>query len=150
MRVVVASDHAGFVIKDAVIEAVKTAGHEPIDLGTFTSERVDYPDYAEKAGRAIIKGEADRGIVICGSGVGVCITINKMKGIYAGLISDTYSAHQGVEHDAMNVMCLAGEIIGPTKAKELVMNFLQAQPMDVDRYKRRIQKIKNIENEFYE
>lgn len=149
MRVVVATDHAGFIIKDAVIEAVKEAGHEPIDLGTHSLERVDFPDFAEKAGNAIINGEAERGIVICGSGVGVCITINKMKGIYAGLISDIYSAHQGVEHDAMNVMCLAGQIVGPTKAKEMVFSFLNAEPMDVERYQKRIQKIKNIENEFF-
>ena len=149
MRVVVASDHAGYVIKDAVVEAVKEAGHEIVDVGTFGPERVDFPDFAEKAGRAIINGEADRGVVICGSGVGVCITINKMKGIYAGLISDIYSAHQGVEHDAMNVMCLGGQIVGPTLAKELVFSFLNAEPMDVDRYQKRIQKIKKIENEFF-
>jgi len=149
MRVVVASDHAGYLIKEAVIEAVKTAGHEPIDKGTNSLERVDFPDFAEIAGRSIISGEADKGIVICGSGVGVCITINKMKGIYAGLISDIYSAHQGVEHDAMNVMCLAGQIIGPTKAKELVYSFLNAEPMNVDRYQRRVQKIKKIEDEFF-
>jgi len=148
MRVVVASDHAGFIIKDVVIEAVKEAGHEPVDKGTNSLESVDFPDFAEIAGRSIISGEAERGIVICGSGVGVCITINKMKGIYAGLISDIYSAHQGVEHDAMNVMCLAGQIIGPTKAKELVYSFLNAKPMNVDRYQRRVQKIKKIENEF--
>ena len=149
MRVVVASDHAGYIIKDAVIEAVKAAGHEPIDLGTYSADRVDFPDYAEKAGKAIINGEAERGIVICGSGVGVCIAINKVKGIYAGLINDIYSAHQGVEHDAMNVMCLAGQIIGPTKAKEMVISFLNAEPMDVDRYQKRIDKIKKIENEFF-
>jgi len=149
MRVVVAADHAGFIIKEAVIEAVKEAGHEPIDLGTHNLEPVDYPDFAEKAGYAIINGDAERGIVICGSGVGVCITANKIKGIYAGLISDIYSAHQGVEHDAMNVMCLAGQIVGPTKAKEMVHSFLKAQPMDVDRYKKRILKIKNIENVFF-
>jgi len=149
MRVVVSSDHAGYPIKDAVIEAVKEAGHEPIDMGTYNQDRVDYPDYAEKAGKAIINGEAERGIVICGSGVGVCITINKMKGIYAALISDNYSAHQGVEHDAMNVMCLAGQIVGPTKAKEMVHSFLKAEPMDVERYKNRIRKIKKIEYEYF-
>ncbi len=149
MRVVVASDHAGFIIKDVVVEAIKSSGHEAIDLGTYTADRVDFPDFAEKAGKAIINGEADRGVVICGSGVGVCIAINKIKGIYAGLISDIYSAHQGVEHDAMNVMCLAGQIVGPTKAKEMVYSFLNAEPMDVDRYKKRIEKIKKIESEFF-
>ncbi len=148
MRVAVGSDHAGFIIKDVVIKAIKDAGHEPIDFGTTNTDRVDYPDFAEKAGRAIINGQADRGIVICGSGVGVCIAANKMKGIYAGLIGETYSAHQGVEHDAMNVMCLAGQVIGPVLAQELVASFLNAKPWDVDRYKRRIKKIKQIEEEF--
>jgi len=149
MRVAVGCDHAGYIIKDIVIKAIKDAGHEPIDFGTTNTERVDFPDYAEKAGRAIINGQADRGIVICGSGVGVCITANKMKGIYAGLISDIYSAHQGVEHDAMNMMCLAGQVIGPVLAQELVASFLNAKPWDVDRYKRTIDKIKQIEEEFY-
>ncbi len=149
MRVAVGCDHAGYIIKDAVINAIGDAGHEPIDFGTTNTERVDYPDYAEKAGGAIINGQADRGIVICGSGVGVCITANKIKGIYAGLISDIYSAHQGVEHDEMNVMCLAGQMIGPVLARELVFSFLNAQPMDVERYKKRIRKIKKIEKEFF-
>lgn len=149
MRVAIACDHAGFPVKDAVVEAVRKAGHEPIDYGTSSTDRVDFPDFAEKAGRAIISGEADRGIVICGSGVGVCITINKMKGIYAGLISDIYSAHQGVEHDEMNVMCLAGQMIGKVMAQELVASFLAAEPMDVARYKNRVEKIKRIENEFF-
>ena len=148
MRVAVGCDHAGFIIKDVVIKAIKEAGHEPIDFGTKNTDRVDYPDFAERVGREIINGQAERGIVICGSGVGVCITANKMKGIYAGLISDIWSAHQGVEHDEMNVMCLAGQVIGPVLAQELVASFLKAKPMDVDRYKKRIQKIKIIEEEF--
>ena len=148
MRVAIGCDHAGFIIKDIVIKAIKEAGHEPIDFGTTNSDRVDYPDYAEKVGRAIINGQAERGIMICGSGVGVCITANKMKGIYGGLISDVYSAHQGVEHDAMNVMCLAGLVIGPVLAQELVASFLNAKPWDVDRYKKRIKKIKQIEEEY--
>ena len=147
MRVAVGCEHAGYIIKDVVIKAINEAGHEPIDLGTTNSDRVDYPDYAEKVGRTILNGQADRGIAICGTGVGVCITANKMKGIYAGLISDVYSAHQGVEHDEMNVMCLAGQVIGPAFAKELVGSFLNANPLDVDRYKKRIQKIKKIEEE---
>ena len=149
MRVAVGSDHAGFIIKDAVISAVKQAGHEPIDFGTMNLDGVDFPDYAEKVGKAIINGQADRGIAICGSGVGVCITANKIKGIYAGLISDVYSSHQGVEHDGMNVMCLAGLVIGPTLAKELVISFLNAEPINVERYKRRINKMKQVEREFF-
>jgi len=149
MRVVVSCDHAGFRIKSAVIDAIEQSSDKVIDLGTFSSERVDYPDFAEKAGRAIINGEADRGVVICGSGVGVTITLNKMKGVYACLCHDTYSAHQGVEHDEMNVLCLGGLTIGPELAKELVVSFLNANLMDVDRYKVRINKIKSIESEFF-
>jgi len=150
MRIVVGCDHAGFRIKDAVIEAIKEAGHEVLDVGTDSDARVDFPDFAEKAGRAIISGEADRGVVMCGSGVGVNITLNKMKGIYACLCHDTYSAHQGVEHDDMNVLCLGGLIIGPQLAKELVSTFLGAKLMNVDRYINRINKIKKIETEFRE
>jgi ribose 5-phosphate isomerase B len=148
MRVAIGSDHAGYIIKDAVISAIKEAGHDVIDFGTTNFDRVDYPDYAEKVGKAVIGGEADRGIAICGSGVGVCIASNKIDGIYAGLINDVFSAHQGVEHDGMNVMCLAGQIIGPTLAKDLVVSFLAAEPIELDRYKRRIEKIKRIEKEF--
>ena len=149
MRVAIGCDHGGFIIKEAVIKAVRDLGHDPIDLGTTNTERVDFPDYAEKVGKAIINGQADRGIAICGSGVGVCIAVNKMKGIYGGLISNVYSAHQGVEHDAMNVMCLAGMMIGPALAQELVTSFLNAEPWDVDPYKNRIEKIKRIEEEFF-
>jgi ribose 5-phosphate isomerase B len=149
MKIVVANDHAGFPIKEAVLEAIKEAGHEVIDLGTYTADRVDYPDFAEKAGRALIAGEADRAVVICGSGIGVNITANKMKGVYAGLVSDIYSAHQGVEHDNMNMLCMGGQIVGPTLAKEIVKAFLGASMMDVDRYKNRINKFKAIETEFF-
>lgn len=149
MRVVVSCDHAGFLIKEAVIEAIQNSGNEVLDLGTFSAERVDYPDFAEKAGQAIINGEAERGVVICGSGVGVNIAINKMKGIYACLCHDSYSAHQGVEHDNMNVLCLGGLVIGPELAKELVTSFLHAELMDIDRYKMRISKIKQIESKFF-
>ena len=149
MRVVVSCDHAGFLIKPAVIDVIQNLGHELLDLGTFSSERVDYPDFAEKAGRAIINGDADRGVVICGSGVCVTITLNKMKCIYACLCHDPYSAHQGVEHDDMNVLCLGGQVIGPELTKELVKCFLNAKLMDVDRYKKRISKIRSIESEFY-
>jgi ribose 5-phosphate isomerase B len=149
MRVVVGCDHAGFLIKDAVVEAIKGEGHEVLDVGTFNKDRVDFPDYAEKAGKAIRNGEAERGVVICGSGIGVNITLNKMKGIYAGLCMDTYSAHQGVEHDDMNVLCLGGQIIGPELAKELVRSFLNAKHIDLDKYNNRIKKFKLIEKEFF-
>ena len=149
MRVAVSSDHAGFPIKEAVIETVKELGYEVLDLGTNNKDRVDYPDFAEKAGQAIISGQAERGIVMCGSGIGVCITLNKMKGIYAGLCHDTYSAHQGVEHDDMNVLCLGGQIIGPELAKDIVRSFLKATPINQGRYLVRINKFKAIEKDFF-
>jgi RpiB/LacA/LacB family sugar-phosphate isomerase len=146
MKIAVAFGHAGFSMKDPVIEAVLGAGHEPVDLGTFNCDSVDYPDYAEKVGLAIQKGEAERGILVCGSGVGASIAANKMKGIYAGLCHDTYSAHQGVEHDDMNVLCLGGRIIGPEIAKELVKSFLSAEFTGEDRHARRVAKIKKLED----
>jgi ribose 5-phosphate isomerase B len=149
MRVAVANDHAGFPIKKAVLEAIKSTGNEVIDFGTNSDERCDFPDYGEKAGRAVILGQADRAIVICGSGIGMCITVNKMKGIYAGLCHDTYSAHQGVEHDGMNVLCLGGQVIGPTLAKEIVVSFLNAKVWNEERYQNRVKKIKKIEDEYF-
>ena len=110
MRVAVACDHAGFPLKNVILETVRAAGHEPLDLGTNSSEEVDFPDFTEKLGRAIQRGEAERGIMICGSGVGACVAANKMRGIYACLCHDTYSAHQGVEHDDMNVLCLGARV----------------------------------------
>jgi ribose 5-phosphate isomerase B len=145
MRIAVACDHAGYPLKELILETVRTAGHEAIDLGTYDTRRVDYPDYAEKVGRAIQSGEAERGILICGSGVGACIAANKMKGIFACLCHDTYSAHQGVEHDRMNVLCLGGRIIGPELARELVQAFLSAHFINEERFMRRIEKIEAIE-----
>ena len=147
MKVAVAFDHAGFPLKDIVIQAVLNAGHEPLDLGTYNEKSVDYPDFAEKVGRAIQNGEAERGILVCGSGVGASIAANKMKGIYAGLTHDTYSAHQGVEHDDMNVLCLGGRIIGPEVAKELIKSFLQARFSGEERHARRLNKVKALENQ---
>src|SRR6266508_6695627 len=118
MKVVVGSDHAGYPLKDTVIEAVRAAGHEPIYVGTFSPESVDFPDYSEKIGRAIQTGEAERGILVCGSGVGACIAANKMKGVYASICHDTYYAAQGVLHDDMNVLCLGGRVIGPERSEE--------------------------------
>lgn len=150
MKVAVAADHAGFPLKQTVIEAVRAAGHEAIDLGTNTTEAVDYPDFAEKVGQALLEGQAERGIMLCGSAVGANIAANKMKGIYAGICHDTYSAHQGVEHDDMNVMCLGARIIGPEPAKEIVAAFLSARFVGNDpgqeRHQRRVGKVRKIEN----
>lgn len=149
MRVAIGTDHAGFPLKQTVIEAVRAAGHEPVDVGTHSTEAVDYPDYAEKVGLAIQNGEAERGIMLCGSAVGANIAANKMCGIYAGICHDTYSAHQGVEHDDMNLLCLGARIIGPEPAKEIVAAFLGARFVGNDpgeeRHLRRVGKVRKLE-----
>ena len=118
-----------------------------LDLGTNSLRSVDYPDYAEKLGRAIQAGQAERGILLCGSGIGACIAANKLRGIYAGVCHDTYSAHQGVEHDDMNVLCLGARIIGPELVKEIVRAFLQARFTREERHLRRVNKVRKIENQ---
>jgi RpiB/LacA/LacB family sugar-phosphate isomerase len=148
MRVAIGTDHAGFPLKQTVIDAVKKLGHEVIDLGTNSTDRVDYPDYALKVTDKVLTGEADRGIAICGSGVGVCITCNKIPGIYAALCHDVYTAHQGVEHDGMNVLCLGGRVIGVEVASEIVASFLRAKQSSESRYLKRLDKIKAIEKRY--
>lgn len=149
MKIAVGCDHGGFPLKEVVIQSVKAAGHEVIDVGTFTNESVDFPDFTKKVGEKIQSGEAERGILICGSGVGVAIAANKMKGIYASVCHDTYSAAQGVQHDAMNVLCLGGLVIGAELTKVLVPAFLNAQyfgdKKDGERFGRRFNKIKEME-----
>jgi ribose 5-phosphate isomerase B len=149
MKVAFGCDHAGFPLKETVLAAVRAAGHKPIDLGTFSAESVDFPDFVVKVGHAIQNGEAERGILLCGSGVGACIAANKMKGVYAAICHDTYSAAQGVLHDAMNVLCLGGRVIGPELAKALVSAFLNARYLGNDvggeRLARRVAKIHKIE-----
>lgn len=147
MRIAIGCDHAGFPLKTTVIDTIRKMGHEALDFGTDSTVSVDFPDYAEKACRAIQRGEAERGILICGSGVGVVIAANKLKGIYAGLCHDTYSAHQGVEHDFMNVLCLGGQIVGPALARELVAAFLNAKFDGGERFLRRVNKVKKLEEE---
>lgn len=150
MKIAVGFDHAGFPLKQVVLETVRAAGHEPIDMGTYSAESVDYPDFAEKVGRAIQNGEAERGILCCGSGIGACITANKMKGVYACVCHDTYSAAQGVKHDNMNVLCLGGRVIGPELARVLILAFLNAEYQGNkeggERLARRVEKIQKIEN----
>jgi ribose 5-phosphate isomerase B len=145
MRVAIACDHGGFPLKESIIKTVEQQGHQALDLGAFSSESSDYPDFAEKIGLAINNGEADRGILICGSGVGACIAANKIKGIYAAICHDTYSAHQGVEHDDMNVLCLGARIVGVELAKELVAAFLSAEFSSEARHVRRVNKMRAIE-----
>ena len=147
MRVAVACDHGGFPLKAAVIESVRKAGHDPVDLGTNSADPVDYPDFAKAIGEAIQKGKADRGILLCGSGVGASVAANKMKGIRAAICHDVYSAHQGVEHDDMNVMALGGRVIGVALAQDLVASFLGSIFSGEERHARRLEKIKKMENE---
>ncbi len=147
MNVAVACDHGGLPLKEAVLEAVRAAGHTPLDLGTDSPASTDYPDYAAKAAAALRTGQAERGILMCGSGVGICIAANKHQGIYAAICHDTYSAHQGVEHDKMNVLCLGGRIIGTELAKELVRAFLGAHYSGEERFERRFQKTVAVEQE---
>jgi ribose 5-phosphate isomerase B len=149
MNIAVACDHAGFLMKQTILDALHIAGHEVFDLGTNSSQPVDYPDYAEKLGRFLQSGQCDRGILLCGSGVGACIAGNKLKGIYACVCHDTFSAHQGVEHDDMNVLCIGTRVIGPELAKEIVATFLAARFQGNDpgqeRHARRVGKIRILE-----
>src|SRR5512143_2823784 len=150
MKVAVGFDHAGFPLREAVLSTVRAAGHEALDLGTKSAEPVDFPVYAEKVGRAVQSGEAERGILVCGSGIGACIAANKLKGVYASICHDTYSAAQGVMHDDMNVLCLGGRVIGPELATTLVKAFLEARYIGNDaggeRLARRVEKIHKMEN----
>jgi len=145
MRVAVACDHAGFPLKQRVIEVVRAHGHEPIDLGTNSTDPVDYPDYAKAIGEAIQQGRADRGVLLCGSGVGAAVAATKLRGIRAGVCHDTYSAHQGVEHDDMNVLALGARIIGPELVPELVGAYLNARFTNEERHVRRLAKISALE-----
>lgn len=131
------------------METVTAQGHEPIDFGTFSQESVDYPDFVEKAGIAIQNKQADRAIIVCGSGVGACIAANKMKGLYASICHDTYSAHQGVEHDDMNVLCMGARIIGAELAREIVIAFLNAVFSNGERHVRRVQKTRLLEQKSF-
>ena len=150
MKIAVGFDHAGFPLKETVLKAIQDAGHEPIDMGTNSAEPVDFPDITEKVGRVVQSGEAERGILVCGSGIGACIAANKMKGVYASICHDTYSAAQGVLHDDMNVLCLGGRVIGPELAKALIPAFLNANYLGNDsggeRLARRVNKIHKMEN----
>jgi ribose 5-phosphate isomerase B len=139
----------GFALKETVLTVVRKTGHEPLDLGVFSTEPVDYPDLAERLGSALLAGEAQRGILLCGSGVGACIAANKIRGVYAGVCHDTYSAHQGVEHDDMNVLCLGARVIGPELVREIVAAFLSARFLGnergQERHLRRVGKIQRLE-----
>jgi ribose 5-phosphate isomerase B len=146
MRVAVAFDHRGVKLRERVLEEVVRAGHEPVDLGTDAPEpRIDYPDKAREVGDAIRNGDAERAILVCGSGVGASVAASKLAGIRAAICHDTYSAHQGVEHDDMNVLCLGSEVVGEELTGELVRAFLGAKFDGGERYVRRLKKIERME-----
>src|SRR5271157_3349567 len=147
MKLVVGSDHAGFQLKNDMASLLKSLGHDVLDVGAYDEKPSDYPDYAEAVGRAVLDGKADRAVLICGSGVGASVAANKLVGIRAGLCHDSYSAHQGVEHDNMNVLCMGSRVIGPELALDLVRIFLGAQFTGEARHVRRLAKIDALERE---
>ena len=146
MKIAVGVDHGGFALKADIIEVLRQARHEVVDVGAQSLDPSDdYPDFALAVGQAVQRGEAERGIIVCGSGVGACVAANKLHGIRAGICHDTYSAHQGVEHDNMNVLCLGARIVGTELTRELVRAFVSAQFSGAERHVRRLAKVKAIE-----
>jgi len=148
MRIACAFDHAGFPLKPVVLDTLAAAGHEPIDLGTNSTEPVDYPDVARKAADAVLEGSAERAVVVCGSGAGVAVAACKIPGIRAATAHDTYTAHQSVEHDDVNVLCLGARVVGPAYAAEIITAFAIAEFSGEQRHVRRLGKIEAIEREF--
>lgn len=148
MRLTIGSDHAGFELKKVLAEFLRGQGHEVIDVGTNSTAPVDYPDFAEAVGVSVLRGESERGILICGSGVGAAVAANKIPGIRAGQCHDTYSAHQGVEHDDVNVLVLGSRVIGVELAKELCVAFLRAKFTAEERHQRRLAKTLSIEQRY--
>ena len=148
MKIACAFDHAGFPLKEVVLETLRAAGHEPVDLGTWSTDPVDYPDTARDACEAVIAGKAERAVVVCGSGAGVAVATCKFPGIRAATAHDTYTGHQAVEHDDVNVLCLGARVIGPAYAAEIVAAYALAEFSGEERHKRRLAKVEAIEREF--
>ena len=147
MRIVVGADHRGYELKDEIAAALKQAGHEVLDVGTHSADSVDYPDYARAIGGALTDGRAERGVLVCGSGVGASIAANKIRGVRAAIRHDTYSARQGVEHDDMNVLCLGAGVIDSQLALELVQAYVDARLSGEERYRRRLEKVAEMERQ---
>lgn len=145
MKIVIGSDHAGFELKNSVGDVLRALGHQVLDVGAFNENPSDYPDFAEAVGRAVLDGRAERGVLVCGSGVGASVAANKLIGIRAAVCHDTYSAHQGVEHDDMNVLVLGSRVIGVKLAEDLVKSFLGAKFTNEERHARRLAKVKALE-----
>jgi ribose 5-phosphate isomerase B len=148
MLIAIGADHGGFHLKTAIIDFLRKSGHQIDDFGTHSDAPVDYPDYSSAVAQAVLSGKVERGILICGSGVGASIAANKFPGIRAAICHDTFSAHQGVEDDDMNILCLGARVIGPELAKEIVRVFLSASFTGAERHCRRLTKIEEIEKEF--
>jgi RpiB/LacA/LacB family sugar-phosphate isomerase len=150
MKLVIGADHAGFELKTALTAFLKGSEHQILDVGTYSWDPVDYPDFALALGRAVLDGRAARGVLICGSGVGASVAANKIVGVRAGLCHDTYSAHQGVEHDDMNVLVLGARVVGVALSQELVTAFLGAKFTNEERHLRRLNKVRAIESGYLE
>jgi RpiB/LacA/LacB family sugar-phosphate isomerase len=148
VRIAVGADHAGFELKQEVAASLRKQGHEVVDVGTDSTAPVDYPDFAEKVSLAVRDGKAEKAVLICGSGVGASVAANKIKGIRAAICHDVYSAHQGVEHDDMNVLVLGGRVIGPAVAHELVQAFVGARYTAEERHARRLAKVLALETRY--
>lgn len=149
-RFAVGADHAGFPLKEVVVAELRALGYEVTDLGVFDETPVDYPDISEAVAKAVAQGRADRGVIVCGSGVGACVAANKVRGVRAGTCHDTFSAHQGVEDDDMNVLCLGGRIVGTQLAREIVRAFASAVFSTEERFHRRLEKVLALEERFGE
>jgi ribose 5-phosphate isomerase B len=147
-RVAVGSDHAGYHYKQQLADHLRETGHEVVDLGTDGPQSVDYPDYARAVAEAVARGEAERGLLVCGSAVGVCMVANKVRGIRAGVCHETYSARQAVEHDDMNVLCLGERVIGIEVARQVTDTFLAARFLDEGRHRRRLDKLLAVEDDY--
>ena len=148
MKIVIGADHAGFTLKVATGDLLRSLGHDVLDVGAFNENPSDYPDFAEAVGRAVLDGRAERGVLICGSGVGASVAANKLMGIRAAVCHDTYSDHQGVEHDEMNVLVLGSRVIGVALSAELVKAFIGAKFTNEERHVRRLNKVKALEAKF--
>ena len=149
MKIAIGSDHAGFELKEAIRKYMENLGHQVLDLGAYNTEPSDYPDFAAAVGKTLMSGNAERGVLICGSGVGVSVAANKMPGIRAGICHDTYSAHQGVEHDEMNVLVMGSRVIGSALAYDIVASYLGAHfQKNEERFVRRLNKVKAIEAQY--
>jgi RpiB/LacA/LacB family sugar-phosphate isomerase len=148
VRIAVGADHAGYEMKEVLAAELRAAGHEVLDFGTHGTESVDYPDFGEPVAEAVRNGDAERGVLVCGSAIGMCLVANKVPGVRAGVTHDSYSAHQGVEHDDMNVICLGSRVIGLELAREVVSRFLEARFSGQERHRRRVDKLLAIESKY--